>query len=229
MTAPAGTAGDRVRSVVRGLGQLLITAGVVVLLFCVYELKVTGVYTAREQDTLDKELTQQWAGPARTTRLPSGSLGKGIARIYLPTLGHKAVHVVVEGTSHADLKKGPGHIVDTALPGQVGNAVVSGHRTTYGAPFNRLDELRAGDAIVLETRTSFFTYSVQRSYVVSPSAVEVTFPVPGRKGVAPTQRLLTLTTCNPKYSARTRLVVQAVLTSTLARTPGAVPPALQGF
>jgi sortase A len=224
---------DGIRTLLRGIGQLLITLGVVVLLFCVYELKVTGVYTDREQNKLDHALEQEWvADPTGPTgpvgpALPVSALGKGFARIYLPTLGRKEEHVVVEGVSHADLKKGPGHFPGTDLPGQLGNVVISGHRTTYGAPFNRLDELDRGDAIVLETRTAFYTYSVQRLFVVKPSAIGVTYHVPDHPSATPTQRLLTLTTCNPKYSAKTRLIVRAILTSTLAKGPGVVPPALQ--
>lgn len=221
---------EGIRTFLRGLGQLLITLGVVVLLFCVYELKFTSVYTEQEQKKLDKALTNEWVaaptgpvGPA----LPVSSLGKGFARIYLPTLGRKEVHVVVEGVSHDDLKKGPGHFPGTDLPGQLGNVVISGHRTTYGAPFNRLDELDDGDAIVLETRTAFYTYSVQRIFVVKPSAIGVTYHVPDQRGATPTQRLLTLTTCHPKYSAKTRLIVRAILQSSLQKGPGVVPPALR--
>jgi sortase A len=105
--------------------------------------------------------------------------------------------------------------------------VVSGHRTTYGAPFNRVDELRAGDPIVIETRDTWFTYRVTSETVVSPSAVEVTYPVPGQRDAVPTKRLLTLTTCNPKYSAKQRLIVHAVLDSSLPKS-GGNPPALTG-
>ena len=226
------TAGDRFRWFLRGLGQLLITAGVVVLLFCVYELKVTNLYTEQQQKTLDRTLTQEWdapkVAPAKGTVLAAYDEGKGIARIYLPTLGKREVHVVVEGVSHEDLKKGPGHYPGTALPGALGNAVISGHRTTYGAPFNRLDELKPGDPVVLETQGSFFTYRVLNTTIVSPNAIGETDPVPNSPGTKPTQRLLTLTTCNPKYSARQRLVVRAVLESALTRAPGVVPAALRG-
>jgi sortase A len=221
---------DTVRTVLRGVGQLLITAGVVVLLFCVYELKVTSQYTAGQQKKLDKQLVQQWVAPPpgpQGPAVPVSTLGQAFARLYLPTLGAKEVHVVVEGVSHEDLKKGPGHFPGTDLPGELGNVVISGHRTTYGAPFNRLDELHVGDPIVLETRTEFFTYTVQRLFVVKPSAIGVTYHVPDHAGATPTQRLLTLTTCNPKYSARTRLIVRAVLSSSLAKGPGVVPPALR--
>jgi sortase A len=223
---------DRVRWLLRGLGELLVTAGVVVLLFCVYELSITGLYTHQEQKKLDKTLSRQWAAP-RPAASPGTALapydeGAGIARIYLPSLGRDQVHVVVEGVSHEDLKKGPGHMPGTGLPGAIGNVVISGHRTTYGAPFNRLDELKVGDPIVLETRDFFYTYRVIRRQIVQPSAIEVTYPVPDRPGVLPTQRLLTLTTCNPKYSARQRLVVTAVLAEPLAKGPGVLPPALTG-
>lgn len=225
--------GHHLRTLLRGLGQVLITAGVVVLLFAVYELEVTNAYTDKQQDTLDRTLTQQWATPP-----PAGPTamvlerwvdGQGVARLYFPTLGSKQVHVVVEGVGRADLKKGPGHYPGTALPGQLGNVVVSGHRTTYGAPFNRLDELDAGDPVVIETRTGWYTYTVQRVYVVKPTAVEVTYPVPDHLGAVPSQRLLTLTTCNPKYSAKTRLIVRAILSGTLLKsTSRALPPALRG-
>jgi len=103
--------------------------------------------------------------------------------------------------------------------------VLSGHRTTYGAPFNRVDELRPNDAVVLETQDTWLTYRVTGTLIVSPTAIEVTYPVPNRPGDRPTQRLLTLTTCNPKYSARERLVVRAVLEARLSKGHG-LPPAL---
>ena len=231
----AETAGNRLRWLLRGLGQLLITAGVVVLLFCVYELKVTNLYTEQQQKTLDTQLAREWAAPPTSPVGKPGQVhlaafddGAGIARIYLPTLGRDQVHVVVEGVTHEDLKKGPGHYPGTAVPGAVGNMVVSGHRTTYGAPFNRLDELHPGDAVVLETRTFFYTYRVTGTTIVSPDALGETDPVPNHPGQVATQRLLTLTTCNPKYSARTRLVVRALLEAPLAKGKGVVPPALQG-
>ncbi|MCW2598670.1 MAG: hypothetical protein JWM02_499 [Frankiales bacterium] len=221
---------ERVRWCLRGLGQLLITAGVVVLLFCVYELKVTNLYTQQQQHQLDKNLTQEWAATPTepTPHLAAYEDGKGIARIYFPTLGKDQVHVVVEGVSHEDLKKGPGHYPGTDLPGAIGNMVISGHRTTYGAPFNRLDELKVGDSIVVETRAFFYTYRVTGTTVVQPDAVGETDHVPNQPNAKPTQRLLTLTTCNPKYSASTRLVVRALLEVPLAKGPGVVPPALDG-
>lgn len=227
------SAGDRLRWFARGVGQLLITLGVIVLLFTVYELKITGIYTHKEQKQLGKALDQSWQhiplGPPTNAAKPLPyEVGQGIGRIYFPTLGKDVHFVVVEGVGREDLKKGPGHYPGTARFGAVGNSVISGHRTTYLAPFNRVDELHTGDPIVLETQSTWFTYTVQKETVVKPSAIEVTYPVPGNKDATPTQRLLTLTTCNPKYSASTRLIVRAVLQTTLAKGPGVLPVALSG-
>jgi sortase A len=227
---------DGFRTFLRGLGQTLITLGIVVLLFCVYELYGTNIYTDKEQNRLGDALQKEWAGPAPGPSAKPGQpqlvkveLGKGIAVLWIPEIGmtNGKAKVVVEGVGHEDLKRGPGHYPGTALPGEIGNMVISGHRTTYGAPFNRLDELEDGDAIVLETRDTWFTYRMIRQQIVRPSAVEVTYPVPGDRGAKPTQKLLTLTTCNPKYSARQRLIVTAQLQSSLPKSKGD-PPALTG-
>ncbi len=225
-------AGDIVRTLLRGLGQTLITLGLVVLLFVGYELKITNLYTGQQQNALANEIEEAWAadlptpgGPGTPPAPAEIPLGKGFAKIYAPRLGSDFVKVVVEGTSVAALKKGPGHYVGTAAPGTVGNVAIAGHRTTYGAPFNRIDELQDGDAVVLETRTTWFTYRVRAREIVPPSRIEVTLPVPNRRGVKPTERLLTLTTCHPKYSARTRLIVYAVLDAVLDKAKGR-PPAL---
>ncbi len=231
----------------------------VLLLFCVYELKVTNLVTARAQEQLADDLRERWAAsapaapapatpaptptpnatavpvPAAPTATPSPTppppspveLGSGLAVLRIPRLGdwNDRPPVVVEGVSTSDLKKGPGHIPGTALPGEVGNVVLSGHRTTYGAPFERFDELRPGDAVVVETRDSWFTYTVTGTRIVRPSAVEVTWPVPGDRDATPTQRLLTMTTCHPRFSARQRMVVSAQLTATDPKS-SATPAAL---
>ncbi|MCW2672697.1 MAG: sortase family protein [Frankiales bacterium] len=225
---PSTGVADRIRWYARGIGQLLITMGVVVLLFCGYELWITGLYTRQQQHELGKGLDRTWsqAPPANPRKPLPYVVGKGIARIWFPTLGKGAHYVVVEGVATDDLKKGPGHYPTSARIGAIGNVVISGHRTTYLAPFNRVDELHAGDPIVLETQSFWYTYTVTSETVVQPTAIEVTYPVPGQLGRRPTQRLLTLTTCNPKYSARTRLIVHATMTAPLAKGSGVVPTAL---
>ena len=214
--------------IVRGSGEVLITLGLVVLLFCYYELSFTGGYTGEQQQRLTRVFDAP-APRATTTAAPlpvEPPIGDAVAQIFIPRLGPDYHFIVVEGIGTDVLKLGPGHYPSSALPGGLGNTVISGHRTTYLAPFNRLDELLPGDAVVLETRTQWFTYRVTGDQVVLPSAIEVTYPVPGRLGVAPTEHLLTLTTCNPKYSASTRLIIRGTLTDTVAKGPGIRPAAL---
>ena len=207
---------SHVRTALRGTGQFLITAGVIILLFCAYELWFTGFYTARAQSELQGDLTREWQQPG-APEIPVVKLGHGIAVLRIPRLGVTYHKVIVEGISRDDLRKGPGHMPTSVLPGKIGNFVVSGHRTTYGAPFNRLDEVSPGDAIILETGTTWYTYRETKEQIVKPTDVWVTDPVPGDPGAKPTKPLLTFTTCNPKYSARQRLVVFAELVEVTAK------------
>jgi sortase A len=112
---------------------------------------------------------------------------------------------VVEGVSRKILRNGVGHMPNTPLPGQPGNTVISGHRTTYGAPFHELDQLKPGDVIEVETAIGIHTYAVTETLIVSPGELWVTDDRGGST--------LTLTTCHPKFSARQRLVVFADLVS----------------
>jgi sortase A len=119
----------------------------------------------------------------------------------------------VEGVSVADLKKGPGRYPETPWPGQEGNAAIAGHRTTYGQPFHNLDQLVAGDEIVVTTIQGEFTYVVRQTEIVYPDQVEVLgsdhWDFDGDP--ATLHNTLTLTACHPKYSARQRIIVAAEL------------------
>ena len=132
-----------------------------------------------------------------------------MAIIRIPRIGVEKA--VVEGVGVPDLKKGPGHYPTTPLPGQPGNAAIAGHRTTYGAPFYHLDELGNGDRIEVTTRQGEFTYEVTDKRVVKPSQSEVLDPT--------TDNRLTLTTCNPRFSASQRLVVVSKLVDNPAPAP----------
>jgi sortase A len=209
-----------VRTFIRSIGELCITAGLVVLLFVAYELWGTGAYTQAQQHKLGNELDRSWAtgGKVTTERV---QLGHGIALIRIPRLGKSFHYVIIEGVSVPDLRKGPGHYPGTAMPGQIGNFVVSGHRTTYLAPFNRLGDLRDGDRILIDTRARQYVYKVTDTKVVQPSDVSVTAPVPEHPRADPTDRLITLTTCNPKYSAAQRLIVFGHMVTSVPRAKGA--------
>ena len=129
--------------------------------------------------------------------------GVPFAELRIPDIGLDAV--LFEGVTPAALRNGPGHMPWTPLPGQPGNAVISGHRTTYGAPFFDLDLLEPGDEIEVDTVIGSHTYTVRETVIVTPTDVWVTDPRPGA--------WLTLTTCHPKLSARERLIVFAELTA----------------
>jgi sortase A len=222
------------RRTVSGTGQLLITVGAVILLFVAYELWWTGVTTRHDQHVLLKQLEQEWHG-GKSPKRPA--LGTGIAILRIPRLGRHYRFVIVQGTSTADLIKGPGHYPGTAMPGQLGNFAVAGHRTTYLHPFYDINRLKPGDPIVIETRTTWFTYTVDNvphthakyQEIVSPSDVGVAYAVPDQSdpGVAPTRSVLTFTSCNPRYSASQRIVVHGILTSQQPTSAGP-PPALGG-
>ena len=239
-------AGDRWRTLVSGLGQTLVTAGVVLLLFVVYELWVTDLFTAREQDRLADQLATDWSDDAPVVGTPTSpaepGVGEPFAVLHVPRLGEDWSRVVLEGTTEDQLSQGPGHYVGTAMPGQQGNLAIAGHRVGRGSPFLDLDALRPGDPVVVEVADGWFTYrvlgepaqdpnGVPGQQIVTPDRVEVIAPVPGgAAGAAPTGAYLTLTTCHPRYSARQRLVVHAVLEGpgvARADAPDG-PPALTG-
>ena len=136
-------------------------------------------------------------------------VGSAVGAIIIPKIGLSMI--VVEGTGCAQLQAGPGHYPSTPLPGEAGNAAIAGHRTTYLHPFYNLNELVPGDPITIETVQGIFLYDVTSSMAVLPTDVAVVDATP-----TPT---LTLTTCNPRYSASQRLVVHAAL---VAQRPG--PP-----
>jgi len=131
--------------------------------------------------------------------------GDAVAIIRIPKID--VDYVVVEGTGTEALKKGPGHYTDTAYPWQdTGRVGIAGHRTTYGAPFWSLNELRVGDRIVLATEYGIFDYRIARTVVTPPSGILPSGDWVLRQTVGPS---LVLTTCNPRFSASTRLVVIA--------------------
>ena len=133
---------------------------------------------------------------------PPVSEGEAFAALRIPAI--EVEQVIYEGVDRETLKLGPGHIPWTSLPGQPGNAVLSGHRTTYGRPFFDLDQLQLGDVIEVETAIGISVYTVRDREIVTPTDVWVTEPREGS--------WLTLTTCNPKFSARERLIIFAELT-----------------
>jgi sortase A len=212
---------DIVVRVLSIVGRVFITAGVLVLLFVAYQLWGTGIHESRAQSSLSNQFdealgdadvrtsdTGSAGAPAPGPLPPAPAEGDAIARIQMADIG--VDKVVVQGVSVGDLKRAPGHYPDSPLPGQPGNAAIAGHRTTYGAPFNRIDELDIGDEIVVTTLQGSFTYEVSEQKIVRPDQVEVLRNFGDNR--------LTLTACHPKYSARQRIVVVATLVGEAAQS-----------
>lgn len=211
------------RSAALGVGELLVTAGMVLLLFVVYEVYVTDFLTGQKQDELSTELREQWANEPAPERgsITQVEIGDAFGVLRIPRLGEDYTRVVLEGTEEKQLAQGPGHYVDSAMPGEEGNVALAGHRVGKGSPFLELDAMQAGDPIVVETRDSWFVYRVLGDddpsgipgmQIVSPTTVSVVSPTPNAAATAaPTGAYLTLTTCHPRYSARQRLIIHARL------------------
>ena len=208
---------------VRVAGKLLISIGCGVLMFVAWTLWGTGIYTAQQQDALAQEFAD--APPVvldprsdEEVVVPDSyrpGPGEHAFKMSIPTIDFE--QIVVEGVGSDALKKGPGHYpecrpgferplctpFEEMWPGENGRVIVSGHRTTYGAPFYNLDKLKRGDEIVTETSWGNFTYKVTIKTIVEPDS-----PLVVIKNDEPE---LVLTTCNPRYSAAERLIVYAEL------------------
>jgi sortase A len=228
-------AGNAVRTAVRTAGEIMITFGLILLLFSAYEIWGKSALVNEHQHDLDAQLNQDWGDPtvdqgapptpgATSTAKPlPPPAGGTIARLYIPRMNKH--WVVVQGVERSDIRYAPGHYPDTALPGQVGNFSVAGHRTP--AIFWDLDRVRVNDPIVVETRSKFFIYYVTQVEIVKPTAVQVVAPVPNHPGANPTTAMMTLTTCNPKWDNYQRLVVHARLDHSTPRSAGS-PPEIGG-
>ncbi len=236
------------RRTVAGIGRTLITLGLLILLFVVYQLWGTDIFTARAQTKLDHQF-QRLLGevatttttttstaptattapvPATTTttaprQLPAIHDGDPVGRIQIPTAS--VDWIFVQGTNREDLAKGPGHYPSTPLPGQIGNAAIAGHRTTHGAPFYNIDKVRArtetqrGDIIVTTTLIGTHVFEVIEQRIVKPTDTWVAGPMTlpeneinrANLRLNPNHSYLTLTSCNPRFSARERIVILAEL------------------
>lgn len=224
------------------VGEILITAGLVLGLYVVWQLFYTDVLSGRTQsDALDKIA---WAESVRVPQIEAGGTtvvgapGPAVeveviredlkvfsaegapviaepaeattfATLHVPRWGYDYVKPVSEGTDRGRVldKLGIGHYTGTAMPGQVGNFAIAGHRTTYGKPFSDIDALQVGDALVVQTESAWYVYTVTGTTIESPAYMAAIAPVPGKPGEAPTSASITLTSCHPKFSAEKRFIV----------------------
>lgn len=227
----------RWRSILGAVGRLLIAAGVVLILFVAYQLWGTGLQTRAAQDRLSSTFEAQMAevdasgapgGAAAEATLTALQTGDPVARLQIPRIDLD--YIVLEGVDLGTLESGPGHFPETSLPGQPGNSAIAGHRATFDAPFNLLDELTPGDEIIVNTLQGEFRYEVLPNIggpenppgddygyrIVSPTALEILED----KG----DDRLTLMGCHPRWGSSQRIVVEARLASGAA-SPTPPPPA----
>lgn len=214
------------------LGELLITAGVLLGLFVVWQLFWTDVVADRAHDTIVQELgwarTGDPAAPEPAPTAPADASPERrdtppvleeqphattFATLSVPRWGGDYVQPISEGVTRRDVLDvlGIGRYPGTAMPGEIGNFAIAAHRTTYGKPFNRVEELQVGDPLVVQTQDTWYVYRVTSSQIVMPQDVQVIAPVPGQPGVEPSEAMITLTTCHPLYSARERFIVHGEL------------------
>jgi sortase A len=211
VVAPRVWNGARIRTTV---GAVLLALGLCLGLFLAFEYGVTGTLAARSQRTLLTDFRRELAiGPFDS---PSSRIAKGPAAVLaIPSIGLD--QVVIEGTTTEDLKQGPGHVANTPLPGEYGNAVVIGHRQTYGGPFASLDRLHTGDQITVTTGQGLYTYHVTRVERVHPGQRDVIGPA--------TDSRLTLVTSVSPFSGE-RLAVVAKLQGPPVGVPRRAPIAV---
>ena len=201
----------------RLLGRTLAAVGLLALVFGFFQIGIGTISERREQRALRGAFRDLIASGAP---LGAGTDGKAhvieagtpIALLQIPSLGVNKI--VLEGTTAGELKRGPGHLRTSVVPGQYGHAIIAGRRTTYGSPFRRLNLLRAGDEIVTTTPYGRFVYRVRTTTFVGPrKALNVEESTSG---------LLTLLTSDPAYTPRGALAVDAELVgepSTFADPP----------
>ncbi len=212
-------------------GEGLITLGVLLLLFVVYLLFWTDVRADAASKSVVNDIRHDWSTSAPSASKPSTpanpghTITKGFALMTIPRLGASWLEPVIEPAntiiSADELAEGVVHYKGTAMPGQIGNFAVAGHRKTHGQPFFLMNEMRPGDKIIVETQTDFYTYVVDNdpnSTIVKPTDVWVIEPVPGHPETKPTQALITLTTCNPWWNSSMRMIVFGHLVSTSKKT-----------
>ena len=215
-------------------GWTFVSFGVLILLYLVYLLFFTNYTASRAQDSLSTEWldfggSPEEALPGEVEEGPAEpeepvTAGDAYAAMWFQRPGdelrpvHKEVLYIVEGVTLDHLKRGPGHYPRAAGPGGQGNFAISGHRTTYGAPFYHLDQLREGDEIhVVDRDQRSWVYRIVRNdecgsplgagCIVAPTDTWVVEPDPLGNG----RPMLTLTTCHPRFSAAQRLVYWAEL------------------
>ena len=230
-------------SVVGVLGELLLTAGALILLFLGWQLWWNDAIMAGQQSAAASDLGAEWLEEGKAARgdapAPDPATygdpvvgpatygdGEAFAVMYVPRFGEDSQRRVAEGTGLNVLNStelGIGHYPGTQMPGQVGNFAIASHRSAYGGGMHEIEQLQLGDAIYIQTRDGWYTYRFRDFEYVTPDTTDVLAPVPHHPELQPTDRIVTLTSCNPLYSTAERIIAYGVLESWQPTSAG--PPA----
>lgn len=225
------------RTLVQVVGELLITCGVILLLFVVWELWWTNIEANSAQQAAVSQFAQDFQGPltpppvdaptdfgpptVMAAPLVPGSVF-GVA--YIPRFGETYSRPLVEGVGPAQLDTlGLGRYDSSTMPGGVGNFAIAGHRQTHGAVLDAIHTLVPGDRIYIQTKDGYYTYVFRNNQIVLPNRADVLLPVPTQPDATPTERFLTMTSCNPRFGAEERIIAYSVLESWQPASAG--PPA----
>ena len=230
---PAGRARPRV-SVVGVLGELLLTAGALILLFLGWQLWWNDAIVAGQQSSAASDLSAEWleeGGAGSDALEPSTETedygapvvdateygnGDAFAVMFVPRFGEDSQRRIAEGTGTDVLNStylGVGHYPATQMPGEVGNFAIASHRSAYGGGMHEIEQLQLGDAIYIQTQDGWYTYHFRDFEYVTPETLGVLAAVPHHPDLQPTDRIVTLTSCNPLYSTAERIIAYGVLES----------------
>ncbi len=240
---PAAAPKPRRRASVAGvLGELLLTAGVIVLLFVVWQMWVGDLILGAAENVKAGEQSQQWQEELPPP-LPESTINQNgevvfepvvaarpkgtadFATIIIPRFGDDYQRRVAGGTTRAGTldKERFGLYDQAAMPGEVGNFALAAHRTTFGGPLRHIDSLRLGDAIIIEMKEGWYLYRFRSLEYVRPDRVQVLLDVPQLPGVKTGERFITLTSCSPLHSLEERIIAYGLFESFQPRAEG--PPA----
>lgn len=235
----------RLRYAVLGVtGEVLMTLGVVVGLFWVWFVFVNDIVAGSSQNEAGAELAAEFqqdyeTGISKARGTSAGKVdagdppiteavaeGQAFATLYVPRFGENYVRPIAEGvdmdTVLNNTRLGVGRYTETQNLGELGNFAIAAHRTTYGAPFANIAELRVGDRIFVETEEGWYAYRFRNHEYVWPTALSVLNDVPRFSDVEPVERVLTMTSCHPRFSEAERIIAYAVFDDWYPRDSG--PP-----
>lgn len=226
------------RTLVQILGELLITAGVVLLLFIAWELWWTNIDANNAQQHAISAFAKEFQGPVAPVNSGAepkefgppvvmadiDSPGKVFGVVYIPRFGATYSRPLVDGVAREQLDTlGLGRYATSTMPGGIGNFAVAGHRQTHGAVLDAIDSLVPGDKIYVQTKDGYYTYVFRNNQIVLPTRADVILPVPTEAGAVPTERFMTMTSCNPRFGAEERIIAYSLLESWQPASAG--PPA----